>query len=828
MIVFLGMSLREIRFLIRRQTRRHGRLRPDRMNTLPPYHPQSPFPIPPGNDTLRTSAARPRNDTKHMLRDVLGTVRHGWWIIIVFFVAGIAATWTYVSLVEPQYEARSLLLIDTKNASGEQAALAELFLGPDVGSQSVSNQMLVMQQSLQIAERTARQLRTMETLPATDQPLAILASADSSATDTELALMLHDDHIRIEPGGSGVDAVWVIAASPLPDEAALIANLFAEAYVKHTQTMSSERVSVSRAFLEEQVMARRRELVDAEAAIESYMRSQGAVALDEAARQTVVQTAQLEAALDEARVEQQMREAALMSIEDELEQLHPRLAARIASGAEKEIDLAQQEIAELEVYVQQIYFRNPELQDNPAGNAQLQEFLERIARLRARVRTLSEQYVNEMLAAGGVDPMAQTTGPSHVTRLHQQRVEERVALRGLQAKQAALQQRLASYEAALTSIPTKSIELAQLQRAKLSTERLYNLLVEKLQEASIAEESELGFARIIRPAMAPVHPAWPPRTRLLALGALLGLMLGLGAAVLRQRVDTRLHTPDALRTQEVPLLAVVPDMERMIRKDFNREQKVVTDGGTVSTTLPALLNPFSAAAEAYWQLYLRLHLSRPNTLVRTILITSPEAAAGKTTTALNLALTTARAGQRTLIIDADLRRPSLDRYLELGERPHLGALLTEEAARAAAHTNGHEYAHHELNPQDFATHIDNFYAVPALMSNKTSPAELLNGDALHTLLAWARNHFDVVIVDSPPLLAAADALLLAAQCDATLLVASAHATDSEALAHAVDELRLVGATVAGTVLNRFDPSFVYGYQSTYGYQYGYQYGPQTS
>ena len=169
--------------------------------------------------------------------------------------------------------------------------------------------------------------------------------------------------------------------------------------------------------------------------------------------------------------------------------------------------------------------------------------------------------------------------------------------------------------------------------------------------------------------------------------------------------------------------------------------------------------------------------------IQNLMITSPKSGAGKSTTSLNLAFTSAQAGKRTLVIDADLRRPSLHDKLGLPEGPSLLELLSEDESRWDA--------------ERFFTGIENVYVITGIPVSQ--PAELLGSRKMMDLIDRFRTEFDIIIFDTPPVLGAVDPVLLSRQCDAVIVVASSDGTDMEALTQSIDELRSVGANVLGTV-----------------------------
>ena len=703
----------------------------------------------------------------------------------------------------PQYSARSLLLVSTESSGGASDALA-IIEGTGINDRNLTNQVLILEQSLHIAERTAERLLEARTVQDTGEPLSVLERYEEDPPSlTELAIVLQDEYVDISIESEDADAIWIAATSPIPGEAAFIANVYAEEYVKRTRESSRKHITASREFLENQIARHRSELDEFENEVKQYMSQEGAVALDEASAHAITQIAQTEAFLDEARIERQMHAATLQSLQRELEEIMPRLVERMASGAQTEMEQTRAALAELEQRRERIYFQNPELREDPASHEDLNKLLDQIDQTRDRIRELAVQYIDEALAVGGPSALDPSLSLDYANQIKRQITQEEDTISALAVQEEALEERLAGYSQRLQEIPAQSIELAQLQRAQQSSEQLYIRLVEKLQETSIAEEAEVGYAEIIRPALVPEEPIGAGLARNLLIGAVLGLVLGIGAALARQKLDTRIYTPDDLEEHGFQMLGTIPDMRPMIANQFQKKSTIPFEGHEVSSALAPLLNPFSPSAEAYRRLYTSLQFSQPDKVAQAILVTSAEAEVGKSTTALNLAITAARAGRRTLVIDADLRSPSLQEYLGVTPRRGLEALLQERTS--------------DLDVEEFYTGIDNVYAI-LTRSPASSPAELLGSTRMRILVERLRSVFDVIILDTPPVLVATDATLLSTQSDAAIVVASSGSTDAEALGQVLTELQGVGATVAGVVLNRFDPSHVYGYKHTYGYR----------
>ena len=389
---------------------------------------------------------------------------------------------------------------------------------------------------------------------------------------------------------------------------------------------------------------------------------------------------------------------------------------------------------------------------------------------------------------------------SAVATIRQNILEKEIAIKGAEARLEVLQNSLQVYQRELNAIPNKSVALARLTRNLQTSEQMFTTLYGKLQEARIAELSEIGYVEVIDEAIVPTRPVSPRVPLNLLLGAVLGTMLGIGLAFIRNAVDNRIRKPEDLRKRGMTVVGVVSNMSSVIRSDFGGKESVEIDGTTYSTSLISVLNPLSPIAESYRRLRTNLQFSRPDKVVQTVLFSSPGPGEGKTVTSFNLAVTMAQSGRRTLYIDADLRRPSGHRMIHMRREPGLVDVLFDTSS---------------ISIESFKTEIDHFYVIPVGKS-VPNPAEILGSRRMREFLTQMREEFDVIVIDSPPVLAVSDAMLLAAQVDAAVLICSANETKVPAIEHAMEALRDVGAPLAGVVINRFDARSAYG-----GYGYGY-------
>ena len=378
--------------------------------------------------------------------------------------------------------------------------------------------------------------------------------------------------------------------------------------------------------------------------------------------------------------------------------------------------------------------------------------------------------------------------------------------------QELISQRLEQQKTETNSMSEKMVQYNILKREAEANKVLYEGLLTKLKEAGISAGLKSSNIRVVDPAMIPSSPSRPAKTRNIALSFLVGLVGGIGLALLREYMDNTVKTPDDIENlSRLPSLAVVPAFSDGSRaKKTSRFFKRPTLDQDKKIELVAQHLPKSQMAEAFRALRTALLLSQPEHPPQVILVTSALPREGKTTAAANLAVTLAQLGDKTVLIDADLRKPGVGRLLNLGSGKYAGL----SSYLAGASTLDQVTIPHPSIP--------NLAAIPTgpLPPN---PADLLSSHKLAEAIAELRTKFKFVVIDSPPIMAATDAVILSVQTDGVLLVVRSGETPKEAFTRTRDLLVSVKSRLLGVVLNAVDanaPDYYYSYRY-YPYSYGY-------
>jgi succinoglycan biosynthesis transport protein ExoP len=415
---------------------------------------------------------------------------------------------------------------------------------------------------------------------------------------------------------------------------------------------------------------------------------------------------------------------------------------------------------------------------------------------------------------------AATTNPDLVVMNGRIRTMQTRLIDALESQSQTVDSRLASLGppgsgggGALASVPAGDTREAQLAMDVASQQKLASDLNAELQQAQMSEAIEAGQVEVVQLARNPGYRVSSGKQRRLLLSAIVGLMFGFGAAVLLDNLDKRVRRRgDIEPLLGVPGLVVIPRLASagavknpVMRALPKRRLPSAERQANAALDLVTLTDPRSPSAEAFRTLRTNLMFSQAVREMRTLVVTSASPGEGKTVTAANLAVSFAQQGMRVLLIDCDLRRGRTHRMFNVPREPGMSDYLLGFA------------------DDDKVTHetiVPGLYMIP---SGKLppNPAELLGGAAAKEKLRELNGGYDLLILDTPPLLAASDAAILATLSDGVIMVLRAGSTETNAAQQATQQLLTIGARVVGAVLNDPDSQV-----AKFGAYYEYNYSAQ--
>ncbi|MDZ7336916.1 MAG: polysaccharide biosynthesis tyrosine autokinase [candidate division KSB1 bacterium] len=749
------------------------------------------------------------------LKDYVRVLYRSRWLILICFLAVVGSTAFFTFRAEPIYQASAKLMIQEGGGVSRMVFDVTGFVKKET---MINNQMEILK-SRSVAERViasletspyAGQLRILGNDPGNhrgknSRRLGILRSSEPVSPE-EAAKARHESAIKAIQRGIKVTAVRnsdminVSFEAPSPFEAAFVTNTIVDEFKKFNQAQSQAEVRQVKQFLEEQLALIQEQLSRSEEALRAYKERERVVALDKETAALVDKVAQFETLLKEAQTALAENKERLKFIDEQLakSKQHFDIDAVSASPYLQELkrQLAEKE-ASLAVFMGQL-----------VEVGALEEKRSDIQLRQKQIEALKEKFkeeVTRLAAAEMLDPMSVSTA------LFQRKIEVETELQSLQPRVEALQAIVNRFNREMETLPEKALELARLQRAAQVDEKLYVMLQEKYQESRITEVGQLGNVIIIDRAQPPVAPIKPKKRVNLMLGAIIGLMLGFGLAFVIEYLDTSVRSIEDVEAMGLNLMGTIPVI-RAEQRNGRAEQvpgaRVDPETRQIEERLVTHLRPKSPVSESYRTLRTNIQFARSDAPVRALLVTSAGPKEGKSTTVANLAITMAQLNTRTLLVDADLRRPMLHKLFGVPRDVGLTNLLVGKAA---------------LDQALIPTPVENLTLMPCGVL-PPNPSELLGSQAMQALLNEVKGRFDVVLLDSPPVIAVTDALVLGRLVDGVLLVVSSGSTNREALMRAKDLLDHVQAPVLGVLLNNITASNMYGSYYYYYYYHYYYYG----
>jgi len=598
------------------------------------------------------------------------------------------------------------------------------------------------------------------------------------------------------------DMIQISVTAPSPFEAAYIANTVANVYQEQNQLASQEEVSKVKDFLGEQLNIFQEQLQRSEQALKEYKEKEKVVGLPQEAEELVSKLAEVESIYREAELELNSNRERLAYVDEQLGQSKKNLNMQTILTAPflKELN---QKMVELETektrYLATVI--NKDVYDPNDPN---------ILKYNERAKLLEEKFKS------GIEQLATVETGDPITlseELFQRKIEVEATIQALLPKVSALKEIVDEYSQQLERIPERSLKLARLERAARLDEKITLMMKEKYEESRITEVGQLGSVRIIDPAKPDYAPIKPKKKMNLILGLIMGLGLGIGITFILEYFDNSVRSVEDIERYGIPILGSIPIIKieeatkrlgRNGRHSFGN--KVDTnEARTIAGRLITHFAPKSPISEAYRSLRTSIQYAKADTQLKTIVVTSPGPQEGKSTTVANLAITFAQMGTSVLLVDTDLRRPVLHSIFNLDRSKGISNFLVGKI---------------EIEDAIFETDIDNLYIMPC-GTLPPNPSELLGSKAMRECITELKNRFDIILFDSPPIMAVTDAAVLSSEVDGVILVVKAGQTDRNAILRSYEILKNIPNHILGALLNVVNVEGVYG--SYYYYYYHYYY-----
>ncbi len=565
----------------------------------------------------------------------------------------------------------------------------------------------------------------------------------------------------------GTRLVRVGFITPDPALSARLANSHADGYVRHGIDLRSRTNEEAVDFLQKKLLELKERVEESEAALNSYRRDKGIISLDDKSNLVVDRLADLNTRLTEAEAERIGIEAQLRVVR---RGNHDAPSVFTNSPA---IQNLKAELARLEAEYAQ-------------SSREFKPGYPRLEKLKAQIENARRQLSNEIQTeVKGIES----------------------SYLAAKTKEDALRARMQEQKKATLSLKDSGVQYAILAREVDTNRQLYDSVLQRMKEMGVAAEVRTSNVYIIDRAEPPLGPSYPNKRQTLFLALLIGLAGGIGLAFLLEQLDNTIDSPEEVeRYIRLPSLAVVPDFARLSNGGFDYSSKLVGDAESESPAEPfnkeivLSRDPLSAVAEAYRALRASMLLSRAGEPPQTVLLTSAARGEGKTLTVINTAVVFAQMGARVLIVDADFRRARCHKVLGVGNGFGLAELLTGQIEV--------EYA---IKP----TAAHNLFLLSG-GATPPNPGELLGSRKMYETLESLRERYDFIFIDSSPVMAVSDAVLLSSMVDGVILVVDSQKTPRQLAREARSRLSNPHTKILGVLLNR-----VHARNGDYYYYYDY-------
>lgn len=683
-----------------------------------------------------------------------------WWAVLAF-LAIVVSTGVVTFTMPPVYQATTKLLIEQND-----------------GSFSAVGQEMAEFAQLSSLSRTGSPLDTQsELLKSVPVVVEVIKRVDLRNPVTG-ELMTSEEFLQNAKVTNikGTDILQIAFQYNDPMMATQVADTWAQSFVETNRTANRMEASSAAKFINEQLATTKRELAEAESALRDYKMANGAVDLSEEARTSVQSLANLEAEYRQASAASQEAVTRAAALRRQMGVSANEAMASTAISQNPTIVKLRQQLLELETNP---LLSNASLTPNHPEVKQIQAQIATVRRTLAQeaAKVIDERY-QQSAGMKDLDPVRQG--------LTKDLVQAEINALGYNTRVDALKTLVGSFNGRLTNLPNKELQLTRLMRNASVTAELYKMLLQKQQEARISENMNLGNVRIVEEAVMPNKPIKPKKLQNMLVALMVGLMFGVGVAMFLEYLDDTIQTADDAETiSQIPTLGIIPWLR-----------------STSDAQLITLSDPRSPAAESYRTLRTNIKFLSTDSPLHTMTITSAGPEEGKSTTIANLGVSFAQTGKKVLIVDTDMRKPTI--HAIFGLRSDIGVtsvlagdMPLEQAIQGTEAENLHVLTCGPIPP---------------------NPAELLESQRFATLLEEVKSRYDVVLFDAPPIIAVTDASILAAKLDGLILLMGVNKVTRKAAKHALQLLASARVKVWGMVVRGVRPDndgYYYAYYHRY-------------
>ena len=595
------------------------------------------------------------------------------------------------------------------------------------------------------------------------------------------------------------DVLKVSYSSHDPYESALIINNLIEVYQHRDQEWASGEMTHLKDFLIDQLALKENELTIIENELKVFQEKEHIYGLDDNSNLLLNQLTTVESDYYNTEAKKNILLERKKYFTNQLNKDEKEFTERVTNTLDAQLYSIRQELSSLEA--EYISTQSREGDSHPA----VIELKKKIQNLKKVLNKETNKYVKQGIAVANPIQYRQAIMDS-VINLD-------VFISAYNSKLLELRNLVQKYENQLSSLPDKYLKYSRFQRDRVILVETYSLMKQKLEESKINEASQLGKIRVVDSAVANTKKSSPKRKMILIFALFIGIFVGIAYILLIEFLDSTIKSIEDIERRGLSILAIIPAIGKVLdnRKKKKKGYKFnlkLSNSEKIERRLLTHEDPKSPISEAYRSLRTSLMYDNNDQGCKIILVSSSGPGEGKTTTVANLAITYANMGKKTLLIDADLRKPVIHKMFKNKTNKGLTNFLS-----------GNEDSIQNIS---YNTDVQNLSIINSGVV-PPNPSELLASNHMDDFIKKIKEEFDVILFDTPPMIAVTDAFIINKYVDKTLLVIRASVTQKGALERTLVNMNNMSSNIDGVIFNGVNESNTYGggyYYNYYQYYYG--------
>jgi capsular exopolysaccharide synthesis family protein len=593
------------------------------------------------------------------------------------------------------------------------------------------------------------------------------------------------------------DVLKISVLSPDSSEGIFLANMISNTYRNLDLAGGQGELHFVLTFLDSQIVKYERRLALVEQELQVFQSNHQIYSLDGSAELLLKDLTDYEGIYHTNIAELEVAQERVNYLKSQLSESEIALMEEITNTNNPMIVALRGKIAELEAQkVQQMVDEGWD-----ESSLQSRDFNRRTTEMKSKLTNITETLI--LSGWSEADPFAASQ------EIFNKIVEQEVEVHSARSRAAEYLKLVNQMSDRLTRLPTQTLQYARLERDLKLNENLYLTMKQKYEESRITEAGQLGKVRILDPALV-AEKVKPNKKMDLLLGLFLGLVLGVGYAFVKEFLDNSVKAVEHLERKGLTILGIIPDMiDNSPRKSIKKIAAPSKGGTDFKRRLITYEDPKSPISESYRSLRTNVnYASTTDKKIRSLLISSSQPGEGKSTTTANLAIAFAQLRKKTLLVDADLRKPVQHNVFGHPRGPGLSEFLIGDIP--------------DLNSIIHTTKVDHLSILTA-GGLPPNPSELLGSAAMSALVEKLESEWDMILFDSPPIVAVTDASMISGEIDAIAMVVKAGHTERSAVDRALDTIRNVKAPLIGAILNGASQESLGGKYAYYYSYYNYYY-----